>query len=94
VADAIGALHGVFRENFSEVAEFTGGSAELKRVSAASDGDARGVISAVFEAGEAFHDDWDASFRTDVTDDSTHDESVDAESLERGHTDARFAASD
>jgi hypothetical protein len=41
-------------------------------MAAAGDGDACGVISAVFEAGKAFHDDRDARLRTDVTDDSTH----------------------
>jgi hypothetical protein len=39
---------------------------------AAGDGDAGGVIAAVLEAGEAFHDDRDAGLRADVTDDSTH----------------------
>jgi hypothetical protein len=45
-------------------------------MAAASDGDAGGVVAAVFEAGEAFHDDRDAGLRADVTDDSTHRESV------------------
>ena len=56
-----------------EVAELAGGPAELQRMAASGDGDAGGVISAVLEAGEAFHDDGDAGLRTDVTDDSTHD---------------------
>ena len=55
-----------------EVAELAGGAAELERVASAGDGDAGGVVAAVFEAREAFHDDGDARLRTDVTDDSTH----------------------
>ncbi len=74
VADAVGAVDGVFGEDLGEVAELAGGSAELERVAAACYGDAGGVISAVLEAGEAFHDDWDAGLWTDVTDDSTHKE--------------------
>ena len=76
VADAVGAVDGVFGEDVGEVAELAGGSAELEGVAAAGDGDAGGVVSAVLEAGEAFHDDGDAGLRTDVTDDSTHEESI------------------
>ena len=72
VADAVGALHRVGAEDGVEVAQLAGGSAELQRVAATGDGDAGGVIAAVLEAGEAFHDDGDAGLRTDVTDDSTH----------------------
>jgi hypothetical protein len=53
-------------------------------MAAASDGDAGGVISAVFEAGEAFHDDRDAGLGADVTDDSTHRESVEERRKEEG----------
>ena len=76
VADAVGAVDGVFGEDVGEVAELAGGSAELEGVAAAGDGDAGGVVSAVLEAGEAFHDDGDAGLRADVTDDSTHEKSV------------------
>ncbi len=72
VADAVGALDGVLGQDVGEVAELAGGAAELERVAAAGDGDAGGVIAAVFEAGEAFHDDGDAGFGADVSDDSTH----------------------
>jgi len=76
--NAIRAVDGVFGEDLGEVAELAGGSAELEGVGravgcgAAGYGDAGGVISAVFEAGEALHDDGDAGLGTDVTDDSTH----------------------
>ncbi len=80
VADAEGAVDGVFDEDGGEVGELSGGAAELEagvvRAGAvgggAGDGDAGGVIAAVFEAGEAFHDDGDDGLRADVTNDSTH----------------------
>jgi hypothetical protein len=72
VADAVSALDGVFGEDVGEVAELAGGSPELERMAAAGYGDAGGVISAVFEAGEALHDHRNACFWTDVSDDSTH----------------------
>ncbi len=64
---------GCVGEDGFEVAELAGGAAELARPSgAAGDGDAGGVVAAVFEAAQAFHDDGDAGFGADVTDDSTH----------------------
>ena len=77
VADAEGALDGVFGEDVGEVAEFAGGAAKLERVGdaigrGAGDGDAGGVIAAVLEAGEALHDDVDGGFGADVTNDSAH----------------------
>jgi hypothetical protein len=65
-------VDGVFGEDVGEVAELAGGAAELEGMAAARDGDAGGVIAAVLEAGEAFHDDGDAGLGADVTDDSTH----------------------
>ena len=83
VANAVGAVDGIVVKDFVEVAEFAGGAAELKGVGragvglsfgdrATGDGDAGGVITAVFEAGEAFHDDGDAGFGADITDNATH----------------------
>jgi hypothetical protein len=83
VAYAVGAVDGVRGEDGGEVAELAWGAAELEGVGragvrrtcwgeATGDGDAGGVVAAVLEAGEAFHDDGDAGLRTDVTDDSTH----------------------
>ncbi len=78
VADAVGALDGVGAEDGVEVAEFAGGAAELEGVGGAVGGgatgygDAGGVIAAVFEAGEAFHDDRDTGLGADITDDSAH----------------------
>ena len=60
VADAVGAVDGVGGEDVGEVAELAGRAAELEAGGgAAGDGDAGGVVAAVLEAGEAFHDDRD-----------------------------------
>ena len=72
VADAVGAVDGVGGEDGVEIAELAGGAAELQAVGAAGDGDAGGVVAAVLEAAQAFHDDGDEGFRADVSDDSTH----------------------
>ena len=77
MADAEGALDGVGAEDVGEVAEFAWGAAELEGVDdavggGAGDGDAGGVIAAVFEAGEAFHNDVDGGFGADVSNDSAH----------------------
>jgi hypothetical protein len=61
-----------------EVAELAGSAAELEAGGVAGDGDACGVITAVFEATQAFDDDRDDGLGTDVTDDSTHELSLDA----------------
>ena len=72
VADAVAAVDGVFGKDGGEVAELAGGAAELEAGGAAGDGDAGGVVAAVLEAGEAFHDDVNDGLGADVTDDSTH----------------------
>ena len=72
VADAEGAVDGGVGDGDFEVAELAGGSAEGEAFGATGDGDAGGVVAAVFEAAEAFNDDGDDRLRSDVTDDSTH----------------------
>ena len=72
VSDAVGAVDGVGAEDFGEIAELAGSAAELERTTGAGDGDAGGVVAAVLETGEAFHNHGDAGLGTDVTDNSTH----------------------
>ncbi len=84
VADAEGAGDGVVGDDGFEVAQLAGGAAELKQTiaigaGATGDGDARGVISAIFKTTEAFDNDRDDGFRADVTNDSAHGMSVDGE---------------
>ena len=77
VADAVGAVDGVCRARMaSRLRSLPGARRSWSGVAAAGDGDAGGVIAAVLEAGEAFHDDGDAGLRADVTDDSAHRQSV------------------
>ena len=62
VADAVGAVEGRGLDGGFEVAELAGGAAEVEGVrvfGGAADGDAGGVVAAVFEAAEAFNDDGD-----------------------------------
>ena len=73
MADAEGAVDGLLEEDVFELAELAGSAAELEAVAIAADGDAGGVVAAIFEAAESFNDDGD-DFRTvaDVTDDAAH----------------------
>jgi hypothetical protein len=60
-------------EDFFELAEFAGGATELQAVAIATDGDARRVVAAIFEAAQSLDDDGD-DFSTvaDVTDNAAH----------------------
>jgi len=72
VADAEGAIDGVDGDNGFEVAELAGSAAELEAGGATGYGDAGGVVTAVFEAAQAFNDDGDDGLGANVTNDSTH----------------------
>ena len=76
VADAEGAGDGAGGEDSFEIAEFAGGAAELEALWATCDGDAGGVVAAVFETAQAFDDDGDGRIRTDVANNSAHGTSV------------------
>ncbi len=79
VADAVSAVEGVVAEDLFDVFELTGGTAEFELFfSGAADSDSGRVIAAVFEAAQAFEDDWNNFFRADVTDDSAHGSIVEA----------------
>ena len=78
VADAEAAGDGALGDDGFEVAELAGGAAEFEAVARTGDGDAGGIVAAVFEAAQAFDDDGDRGLRTDVTDDSAHSRSLDA----------------
>lgn len=84
VTDAEGAVNRIVGDYGLEVAELAGGAAELQRAvsvggGSAGDGDSGGVIAAVFETAQTFDDDGDDRLRTDVTNNSAHGMSVDAE---------------
>src|SRR6266576_2351966 len=60
-----------------EVAELAGSAAEGEAVGSSGYGDAGGVVAAVFEAAQAFNNDGDDGLGANVTDNSTHEMSLD-----------------
>ncbi len=72
VSDAVGAVDGVGGDDVLEIDELAGGAAELEAGGGAGDGDAGGVVAAVFEAAQAFNDDGDDGLLADIANDSTH----------------------
>jgi len=72
MTDSIGPLDWIFGQNVRQIAKLAGGSAKLEAFRITSYSDSGGIVSAVLEAGEAFHNDRDAGLRADVTNDSTH----------------------
>lgn len=79
VSDAEGASDGVVGDDRLKIAQLAGGAAELEAGGIAGDSNACGVIAAVFEATQAFDDDRNDRFRTNVSNDSAHKRSVDGE---------------
>ena len=80
VADAEGAVDGACRRGRLRgcgACRGRGGARGGRALGAAGDGDAGGVVAAVFEAAKAFNDDGDGRLGTDVTDDSAHGLSLD-----------------
>ena len=59
-------------DGFFEIAELAGGAAELELAFGCDDGDARGIIAAVFEAAQAVEDEGDDFLMADVSDDAAH----------------------
>ncbi len=72
VADAVGAIERVDADGFFEVAEFAGGAADGEVVLAVHDGDAGGIITAIFEAPQAVEDDRNGFTATDIANNPTH----------------------
>jgi hypothetical protein len=63
----------MFAQDLFEVDELALGAADLNcGAGGAADGDAGGVIAAIFEAAQALDDDWNYLFGSDVADDSAH----------------------
>ena len=73
VADAEGALKGMFAQNLFKVGELAGGAADIQcRAGGAADGDACRVVAAVFETPQPFDDDRNYLLGTDVTNYAAH----------------------
>jgi hypothetical protein len=77
VADPEGAVNRGAGDDGFEVTEFARGAAEGEAFGASGYGDAGGVVTAVFEAAQAFNDDGDDGLGANVTDNSTHEMSLD-----------------
>ena len=63
---------GDFCDDLFEIAELAGGAANFELASGIDDGDAGGVVAAVFELAQAFDDDGNNFLRADVADNSAH----------------------
>src|SRR6266852_1130143 len=72
VADAVGAFDGRLGNGFFEVAKLSRGAANLQLAGAVHDGDARGIVTAVFEFAKAFDDHGNDFFGADVSENSAH----------------------
>ncbi len=88
VADAEGAVDRRALDDGLEVAQLAGSAAELQAAGAVArgisgDGDAGGVISAVFQAAQAFDDGGDYRLRANVSNDSAHIKSLDGEGADK-----------
>src|ERR1039458_4414403 len=66
------AFERVLADHFFQVAQLTLGAANGELVVVAIDGQAGGIVPAVFQALEAFQDDGDRFMRADVADNSAH----------------------
>jgi hypothetical protein len=72
VADAIRTVEWITANYFFQVLQLAGGAANLQPMSVACDRDARGIITAVFEALETVQNDVGDLFTSYVTYDATH----------------------
>ena len=72
VADAVGAFDRRLLQDLFEIAQFARRAANLQLAFLGDDGDAGGVIAAVFEFAQALDDDGNNFFRSDIADNSAH----------------------
>jgi hypothetical protein len=72
VPDAVEAVQRSEANGFLKITQFPGGAPNLEFSVVAYDGDARRIVTAVFEALQAVEDQGDNAFRAYVADDSAH----------------------
>ena len=72
VADAVGAIERLQPDDLFQIAQLALSAAHLQAVSVAADGDAGGVIAAIFEAAQAINDDRYNSLVPDVSNNPAH----------------------
>jgi hypothetical protein len=73
VAQAVDAIDGIVADGLLEIRQFAGGAANLHMPVLADNGDARGVVSAIFQASKAIQDEGYDFLRADISDNSAHD---------------------
>ena len=72
MADAVVAIDRIEAQDVFEVAKFTRRAADAEGLIVAVDGDARGIIAAVFEAFQAIQNDRNGALRAHIADNSAH----------------------
>jgi hypothetical protein len=72
VPDAVEAVQRSEANGFLKITQFPGSAPNLELSVVAYDGDARRIVTAVFEAFQPVEDQRDDSLRSDITDDSAH----------------------
>src|SRR5579864_712324 len=72
VADAVSTFNGRLGDGFFEVTQLSRRAANLQLAGAVHDGDARGIVAAVFEFAKALDDHRHDFFRSDVSENSAH----------------------
>ncbi len=72
VSDAVDAFERSDADRLFEIAQFSRRAADFQLAVVAHDGDAGGVVSAVFEAPEPVQDQRHNALRADIADDSAH----------------------
>ncbi len=76
VADAVDAFERGDADGLFQVAQLSGGAANFELAVVADDGDARGVIAAIFEAAQAVENERYDALRPDIADNAAHDGSL------------------
>ena len=84
VADAEGPIDGVHPDGFFQVAQLALGAADGELLVIAVNREPCGIISAIFEAFQAFQNDRNRAMSTDVTDNATHNSIIGAATREPG----------
>src|ERR1035437_5709833 len=72
VADAVGAIDGVVANGFFEVAQLALGAADVEMPVIAINREARGIVSPIFQALQAFQNNRNGAMGTDITYNATH----------------------
>jgi hypothetical protein len=73
VSQAIDPIDGIVADGLFEIRQFAGGAANLHMPVLANDGNACGIVSAIFQAPKAVQNEGYDFLRADISDNATHD---------------------